>query len=256
MQFPLRSLLATAALTAAMLLPHAGSAEDKPLSKEEVKAIVKQVIRENPDLLFEVLADYEEKTKMARISRTAVNLSKMQDKLITDPQTPSIGNPKGSVTVVEFFDYHCGFCKRFFPEIVKLIQDDKDVRVVFKEFPILSVDSNLASKAALAVHSVAPDKYFDYHILLMNSKSEFTQPMLTDYAKQLGIDEAAFKKAFEDPVLGKQLDANKELADSLDITATPTIVVGTEVMPGAITYETLKQKVEAARDNQKQRSGQ
>jgi protein-disulfide isomerase len=255
MKFSFVSLLTSFAFACAALAPLASGAEDKPLSKADVEAIVKQVIKDNPELVMKVLSDYQEKEELAHISKAAQNLTRMQDKIARDPRAPAIGNPKGDVTVVEFFDYHCGYCKRFYPEIAKLLHDDKNVRVVFKEFPILSPDSDLAARAALAVYNINKAKYFDYHILLMQTNSEFTEAMLTDKAKEVGIDAEAFRKAFHDPEISKDIDRNKVLANNLAITGTPSIIVGTEFMPGAISYEILSQKVQEARDNQTQNKG-
>jgi protein-disulfide isomerase len=251
------SLFASATLLMATLAPAGAGADDsKPLSQSDVEAIVKKVIQDNPDLIFQTLYDYQQKTAADRMSRATQNLVKQQDKINHDPHSPSIGNPNGDVTLVEFFDYHCGYCKRFFPEIPKLLQDDKNVRIVFKEFPILSADSAVAARAALAVYSIDPKKYFDYHIELMNSNGKFTEDMLTDAAKHIGIDPDAFKKAFDNPDILKYIENNKKLADAIGVEATPAIVIGTELLPGAVPYDDLVAKVQEVRDSQKQRGVQ
>jgi protein-disulfide isomerase len=243
------SLLASAALVMATLAPVAAGADDaKPMSQAEVEAIVKKVIKENPDLIFQTLLDYQQKTAAERMSKATQNLVALQEKISHDTHSPSIGNPNGDVTLIEFFDYHCGYCKRFFPEIPKLLEEDKGVRVIFKEFPILSEDS-----AALAVYSIDPKKYYDYHIELMNSSGKFTEDMLTDAATHIGIDADAFKKAFQDPERKKTIEANRKLADDLGVDATPAIIIGTELLPGAVPYEDLKAKIQEVRDSQKQR---
>jgi len=261
MKFSAASLLLSAAFTCMLAGAPAMSADEKgdaatstPLTKADVEAIVKQVIKDNPEFVMRTLEDYEVKEQATRISKASQNITKLQDKIEHDPRSPSVGNPKGDVTITEFFDYHCGYCKSFFPEIPKLLSQDKNVRIDFKEFPILRDDSANASRAALAVYNIDPSKYFDYHILLMRSTGDFTDEVLTAKAKQLGIDEDVFTKAFHDPALGKDLENNKELASSLAITGTPALLIGNEFMPGAISFDTLKSKVADARDNQKQRS--
>ncbi|MEI7669262.1 MAG: DsbA family protein, partial [Pseudomonadota bacterium] len=146
-------------------------------------------------------------------------------------------------------NYHCGYCKKFFQEVSQLIAEDKNVKIVFREFPILSEDSRLASKAALAVNSIDKNKYLAFHTALMNFRGEFTIESLISQAKELGIDEATFKKAFENPEIDKQIESNRELAKSLDISGTPAIIIDNEIAPGAIPYSQLKEKVENSRIN-------
>jgi len=119
--------------------------------------------------------------------------------------------------------------------------------VVFKEFPILSEDSELAARAALAVYSIDKSKYFDYHTALMKSSGAFTMDMLTEKAKEVGIDPEAFKKALENPDVAKELSHNKEIAQSLHIDATPTVIVDTSLMTGAIDLDALKAKIADSR---------
>lgn len=255
MRFFFAFLLATAALALATLMPAGATADDvSSLSKADVEAIVKKVIQENPDLIFQTLYDYQEKTAALRMSKATQNLATETEKISRDPHSPSIGNPNADVTVIEFFDYHCGYCKRFFPEIPQLLQEDKNVRFVFKEFPILSPDSVTAAKAALAVYSIEPKKYFDYHIELMHSSGKFTKETLTDLAQKNGIDPEVFKKALANPDLDKLIENNKKLASDIGVDATPSIVIGTEMMPGAVAYDDLKAKVQEVRDSRKQRS--
>jgi protein-disulfide isomerase len=249
------SLFATAALALTVFLPMNASAEEaKAMSKPEMEALVKKVIQENPDLIFQTLLDYQNKTEANRMSRATLNMAKMQDKISHDPHSPSIGNPNGDVTIIEFFDYHCGYCKRFFPEIPKLLEEDKNVRFVFKEFPILSPDSALAARAALAVHTIDSKKYFDYHIELMNARGSFTEKSLTEIATHIGIAPEAFKKAFDAPEVMAYLNETKKEAESLGIQATPAVIVGTQLLPGAVPYEDLKERIDEVRDGQKQRA--
>jgi protein-disulfide isomerase len=249
----LLSLLASVAFFSATFASTTTSADDaKPLTKADVEAIVKQVIKDNPDFVLQTLVNYEKREDLAKMAKMALNVKKMQGKIKDDPRAPVIGNPNGDVTVVEFFDYHCGYCKRFMPEITQLLQDDKNVRVVFKEFPILREDSETAARAALAVNQIDKSKYLDYHILLMKTNDDFTDEVLAGRAKQIGIDPDAFKKAFNDPELKKDLANNKALADSVGITGTPGLIIGTQVLPGAVGYDKLKSTIASVRDSQNQ----
>ncbi len=251
MKFSFASLLATAAFAYGMLSPLPVSAADD----KEIEAVVKKYITEHPEVIIKAVQDYQEKMAAEHISEAAQNLVRMQDKIARDPRSPFIGNPNGDVTITEFFDYHCGYCKRFFPELAQLLREDKHVRVVFKEFPILNPDSETAAKAALAVYNIDKSKYFDYHIRLMQSRNDFTDEVLTSAAVQEGINADEFHKALSDPQLQKDIDNNKALAKDLAITGTPGIIVGTEFMPGAISYDALKATVSEVRDNQSLRKG-
>jgi protein-disulfide isomerase len=242
-----RSLTSVCAAALLACLPAVAPADSK-LGNDDVEAIVKKVIREHPEIIIKSLQDYQQREELKQISEAAQNISKKKEEIQNDPRSPVAGNPDGDITVTEFFDYHCGYCKKFYPEIVRLLKEDRNVRIVFKEFPILSPDSVLAAKAALAVYTIDKSKYFMYHTLLMQTQGEFTETLLVDKAKQLGIDEDTFKKAFEDAALDKDIDRNKALAGDVNISGTPAIIVGSELMPGAMPYDVLKEKIAEARD--------
>ena len=250
MKFSFASLLISAIVFSTALCATA-DAQDKALTKADVEAIVKKTIEENPELIMNSVRDYQMKQQAATLSKAAKNIVAMKGDLQNNPNSPFAGNPNGDVTIVEFFDYHCHYCKQFYPTVAKLIDDDKNLRVVFKEFPILSEDSALAAKAALAVYSIDKGKYFAYHTALMKSSGAFTMDMLQDKAKEVGIDPDAFKKAMDNADLTKEIDHNKELAQSIGINGTPAIIVGNDLIPGAIEYDALKAKIASARKEKK-----
>jgi len=244
MKSPFASLLIS---TAALCFAFGATAQEKPLTNADVEAMVKKVIAENPDLIMKSVESYQMKQQAQAAVKASDSITSMQNDIVNDPNSPSVGNPKGDVTVVEFFDYHCGYCKHFFPLLTRLLDEDKNVRVVFKEFPILSEDSILAAKAALAVSKLDKTKYFSYHTALMKSSGQFTMEMLTDKAKELGIDPDAFKKAMESPDIANELAHTKDLTQSLNIAGTPALIIGSDLTPGAIEMDVLKAKVAAAR---------
>jgi len=247
-----RALFACTVITLCLLSGISTARAD--MTDADVEAIVKKVIANNPELLVKSLQSYEAKEQAAKASKAAQNITALQGDLNDNPNSPSVGNPNGDVTVVEFFDYHCGYCKHFYPTVSQLIEQDKKVRVVFKEFPILSADSGVAAKAALAVNSIDPSKYFAFHTALMESTGSFDMSMLTEKAKEVGIDKETFLKAMKNPELSHELDHNKELAQALGIGGTPVIIIGTQFMPGAISYDMLKDKVAIARKSAKDKS--
>ncbi len=239
------SLLLSTLSAAVLLWASAAPAEDA--SKAEIEGIVKEVIRDNPELIAQTMENYRKKKEEETAAKAAQQITELQAKLKKDTSLPSIGNPKGDVTLVEFFDYHCGYCKRFLPVISQLVEDDHKIRLVFMEFPILSEDSGVAAKAALVVNSIDKSKYFAFHTALMKMNGEFTLDNLTEKAKSVGIDEDAFKKGMANPAFEKELSANKDLAYTLNIHGTPAIVVGNQLVPGVIPIADLKAKIAAAR---------
>lgn len=240
--------LILSAFTSGMLLFSASAfTAETPMTKADIEALVKQVIRDNPELILETVNDYQKKKQSDMSAKAAKNIVAMQEQLKNDPLSPSVGNPAGDVTLVEFFDYHCGYCKQFLPTIIGLVNEDTKLRLVFKEFPILSEDSRLAAKAALTVNKIDKNKYLTYHTALMKMSTGFTMENLTAKAEEIGVNGDAFKKEMADPALDTEIAKTKELAYALDISGTPAIVIGTDIAPGAMPLGELKARIAAAR---------
>jgi protein-disulfide isomerase len=219
------------------------------LTKEDVQAIVKDTLMDDPEIIMRAM----EKLRAQKAEQTKKNAKKgletYKTELYEDKGIPTVGasDKDADVTLIEFFDYHCGYCKHFLPEVNKLIAEDKKVRVRFIDFPILSEDSKLAAKAAVAVHRINKAKYFEYHSALMKEKGKFDEKGLLDLGSKIGIKPEKLKEEMNSPETQAQLDKNRKLAQSLGITGTPGIIVGSEVIPGAMQYEELKKVVEKAR---------
>jgi protein-disulfide isomerase len=158
------------------------------------------------------------------------------------------GNPNGDVTIVEFFDYKCGYCRKIVPELSQLIKQDGNIRLVMKEFPILSRDSEMAARAAVA--SVKQGKYWDFHIALM-SADEITQESVMAIAKGVGIDTVKLAADMAAPSSSDVISRNHELAQKLGIEATPTFYIGDTPYAGALPLSELKAAVAAARKAKK-----
>ncbi len=248
MKYSFSALLLSAFIAGMICFNTADAAEDKPLSKADVEAIIKQVINDNPELIIGSVQNYQRKKEADNVSKASKAIVERQADLINDSGSPSVGSPNANVTIVEFFDYHCGYCKQFLPTVTQLLGEDKNLRLVFKEFPILSEDSDLAAKAALAVNSIDKTKYLAFHTALMKMSTTFTNENLTAKAKEIGIGETDFKKAMASPDLDKQLTKNRELAYALNIHGTPAIIVGKELVPGVIPVNDLKARIAAIRE--------
>jgi protein-disulfide isomerase len=249
MSFKPRLALFAALMATGVSLP---AMAEETLSRDQVKEIVRQFIIDNPEVILESVNNMQAKRQQEMLAQAQEKIKSNKDKLFNDPDSPVIGNPKGDVTVVEFFDYNCGYCKHALPEIAKLIENDKNVRVVFKELPILSESSDLAARAALAVHKLKPDQYFAYHSALMKSTGQLNEEKLLDIAKMIGIDGDKLKEKMNSEEIKAIITKDRELAQAIGVQGTPAFIIGEEFMPGAIGYDTMKEKVEATRAAKKE----
>jgi protein-disulfide isomerase len=176
-------------------------------------------------------------------------ISKNADAIVRSPVTPVAGNPNGDVSVVEFFDYNCPYCRRALPDVLKLINQDGNVRLVLKELPILSDDSVAAAKLALAANKQG--KYFEMHQKLFSESGRANKDKALRIAKELGLDIAQLQRDAENPDIKKALNENKELAVKLDLEGTPMFLIGDRVIGGAPDdlFDQLKTKVAEVRQN-------
>ena len=176
-------------------------------------------------------------------------ISKNADAIVRSPVTPVAGNPNGDVSVVEFFDYNCPYCRRALPDVLKLINQDGNVRLVLKELPILSDDSVAAAKLALAANKQG--KYFEMHQKLFSESGRANKDKALRIAKELGLDIAQLQKDAEHPDIKQALNENKELAVKLDLEGTPMFLIGDRIIGGAPDdlFDQLKDKVAEVRQS-------
>lgn len=215
--------------------------------KQAVEQAIHDYIMKNPEVLLESLQAYDAKQRDAHEELAQQAVTDNRDALERDPNTPVGGNPKGDVTVVEFFDYRCGYCKKALPGVQELLKTDSNVRMVFKDLPILGPDSVTAARAALAAWNIAPDKYVPFHVALMQTRGDLSEARVLEIAKGVGIDPSKLKTAMDDPRIEAQLKRNAELAQTLKIGGTPAFVIGGKLVPGAIDLDTMREMVKAAR---------
>lgn len=219
------------------------------LTREELPAAIKDVFEKDPKLMLDIMKSVHEKQVALAKKETEDGIKDSQSLLFTADEYPSIGPKDADVTFVEFFDYHCGYCKRMLPTLVELTKKDKKVRIIFRDFPILSEDSSLASRAAIAVHRVAPAKYFEYHTALMKMNGKFTEDTLLAAAKKIGIDTKKMKTAMDEKETSKLLDDTQELAAKVGVRGTPALVFKDKLVPGAVPLNDLQQMVDEQRSN-------
>jgi protein-disulfide isomerase len=242
------ALAAVAALLAMpMVVDPAAAQQTSEAERKRVEAIVHDYLMNNPDVLVDSLRAYEAKRQDLAQKEAQAALVTFRSAIERDPRAPVAGNPKGDVTIVEFFDYRCGYCKKVTPVVREMLKKDGNVRFVFKEFPILGPESRKAAEAAQAAWAIAPDKYLAFHVALMENRGNLDEARVFEIAQSVGIDPAKLKTAMTDPSVKAKLADNLELAQKLQINGTPAFIVNDQIVPGAVDLETLVAAVEAAR---------
>ena len=220
---------------------HTSFATESDLDKNKIHSEIRNYILNNPELIIEAIKIYEQKSLEAQKDNLKKNIEKYKDILLNSKTSYVGGNLEGSLTIVEFIDYKCGFCKRFHPELVELIEETPEARYVIKEFPILGPESVLASKASIAVllhHGGEVYRAFTDHLLRTNDKITFDK--IISLVKQVGGDRKIVEKYIESKEVREILAENFNLAKILDIQGTPTFVIGSEVVRGYKSKEQLK----------------
>ena len=245
---PARPLLVALLLCAAFALtaPRPATASDfTPDQKKQIDALIQDYLENHPDMLLKAIEKADEKLKSDAKDRSAKALADHRQQVFDDPASPTAGNPNGNVTLVEFFDYRCPYCKQVEPALEKLIGDDHQLRFVFKEFPVLGPDSETAARVALAARKQG--KYDAFHRAMMGTSGHIDEAVIYKVAGSVGLDVDRLKQDMKSPDIDKELKANLELGKQLDLDGTPSFIVGDTIIPGAIGADDLKQLVANAR---------
>ncbi|MDE1145257.1 MAG: DsbA family protein [Azospirillaceae bacterium] len=242
----LTATVALAALAAGPVFAADKAAPEKgPYDKAQIEQIVHDYILAHPEVISEAAQALQDKADAEEAKASAEALVKHKDDLVASKASPVGGNVKGDVTMVEFFDYQCGYCKHTQPELDAAVKKDGKVRIVYKEFPILGPASVVAAKAALAANMQG--KYDTVHAALMAATGKLDRDRILAIAKDAGADTDRLAKDMDSPAVQKEIDANLELADALNIHGTPGFVIGATVVPGAIGADAFKDLFAKAR---------
>ena len=217
------------------------------IDKTQIEKIIREYLIENPEVIEEAIQALQAKRQAQRQTMAQASIRKNRKQIYEDPGDPVGGNPNGDVTIVEFFDYRCGYCKRVAPVVEEALAKDKKIRIVYKEFPVLGPNSVLAAQAALA--SRAQGKYIAFHKALIKAKISYDEESIMKIATAVGIDTARLKKDMRAPRIQTQIAKNRTLARSLNIRGTPAFIVGKQIFPGALTPAQLAHMIQAARKN-------
>jgi protein-disulfide isomerase len=235
--------LPTLAAALLVLLPWRPAAADgfTPKQRKAIEAIVNDYLTKNPDILVGALKKAEAELDRDADAKAAARIALNRRELYDDPETPVGGNPEGKVSLVEFFDYRCPYCKEMQPSIEKLAAADPGLRLVYKEFPILGPVSVTAAHAALAAERQG--KYEAFHRAMMAARGNITDATVYAVAKSVGLDLAQLKHDMQSPEIGKEVAANLKLADAIEVSGTPAFVIGDRLIPGEIDAAALKKLV-------------
>ena len=218
-----------------------------PEQVQGMEQIIRRYLLENPEVLIEAVNLYRQKQRVAQEERQRQAVSDYQAALRDDPKSPVVGNPDGDVVIVEFFDYRCGYCRRVVKDLQEVVEEDGNIRLVMKEFPILGPASIRASRAALA--SIRQGKYEAYHFALMTQPGDMSDAHLEKVAREVGLDVEQLKADMESDEIDAMIRSNHELAERLGINGTPAFVFGNRLVPGAIDAQAMRRLIAAERAN-------
>ncbi|GHC61096.1 DsbA family protein [Limoniibacter endophyticus] len=242
--FRSRGLLSAAALAVATL---AGQAHAQTVDKAEVEKIVREYLLANPEILFEMQQVLQTKQQDEQAVQQQRVIAAARDAIYNSKADGVVGNPDASFTVVEFFDYNCGYCKHALQDMMEITAENEDIRFVMKEFPILGQASKEASVVSMAVHRLAPEKYAEYHKDLLGAEGRVDGATAVQLAVSKGVDEAKLKAEMGKPEIEQDLAKTYALAESLAVNGTPAYVIGNEMVFGAMGKDTLLEKIAAAK---------
>lgn len=226
----------------------AAAEEISPAQKQQFEAMIHDYLVSHPEVIQEALVELDRRQKdsenQARLRITA----NPESELYKSGNHVVIGNPKGDVTLVEFFDYNCGYCKRGLPDLQHLVENDKNLRVILKDYPILAPGSVEASRVALALkNQVTPDKFWQFHLKLMATRGLVGEAQALAAARDVGADMTRLSADLKKPEVSAAIDESREIAKTLNIEGTPTYVVGSDLVVGAVGYDELKGRIDSVR---------
>lgn len=239
---PLPALAAALAVTLALGAP----APAQEMTPEEVKRLALEAILENPEIVMQAVELLRAQEEAAQAEATTAAIADLRTALEQDPDAPVLGNPEGDVAVVEFFDYNCPYCKRAATEVKGLIEADSDIRVVYREWPILGEGSVVAARAALAAREQG--KYEEFHWALMEHQARKDEAAVMQIAERVGLDVEKLRADMESDAVDRHIAQSMALAQSLGFTGTPAFVIGGQPAFGLLSQDQMAAMVAEARE--------
>jgi protein-disulfide isomerase len=216
--------------------------------REEIGKIVKDYLLTHPEVMQDVMAELEKRQQAAEVEKHRTAIVDNKATLFSSPHQVILGNPQGNVTMVEFFDYNCGYCKRAMSDMLDLIKNDSNLKFVLKEFPVLGEGSVEAARVAVAarMQDSTGKKYIEFHQKLLGGRGADKARALA-VAKEVGFDMSRLERDMGSDEVKKTIDENMKLAEALGVNGTPSYVVGQEVVVGAVGLDALREKISAER---------
>jgi protein-disulfide isomerase len=217
--------------------------------KQEIEGIVKNYLLQHPEVMQDVMAEREKHQKAAEAEKNRAAVAENNATIFSSPHQVVLGNPQGNVTMVEFFDYNCGYCKHALSDMLTLLKTDPNLKFVLKEFPVLGEGSVEAAHVAVAarMQDATGKKYIEFHQKLLGGRGPADKARALAAAKEVGFDMARIEKDMGSDEVKKTIDENLKLADLIGVNGTPSYVVGEEVVVGAVGLDALKEKIAAER---------
>lgn len=225
----------------------AGAARAEGLSdaqKEEINGLIGDYIKAHPEAIMDSVNDYQ-RNAQERARQSAEQKVKEYQDYYQKNDIPVVGNPDGDVTLVEYFDYNCGYCKKAFSDVMKLLDEDPDLRIVFQDLPVLGSDSETIARMSLAAHKQG--KYLAFHKAMMGFHGNHNAEGLFKLAEETGLDVEKLKNDMQDPMTDLALQNHRQMAGEMGINGTPAFIIGGELYPGYIGYDMMKQRIDAIR---------
>jgi len=243
-------LLAPALALALLGAPVSASAQSfTDTQRGDIEAIVRSYLVAHPEVLEEAMNELQKRQTAAETAKHEASIAQNAQAIFNSPRGVTLGNKDGDVTFVEFFDYNCGYCKRAMADMLDLMKNDTRLKVVLKEFPVLSEGSVEAAKVAVAVRMQDPTgkKYLDFHQKLLGGRGVADKARAMAAAKDAGLDTARIEKDLASPEVRETLTENMKLAEEMGLNGTPSYVIGNQIVVGAVGLEGLKEKIGIAR---------
>src|ERR1700750_2070238 len=237
----------TLALSGAPMVAHAQSLSDS--QRSDIETIIKNYLVSHPEVLEEAMAELTKRQTAAEAQQHEESITKNASLIFDSPRGVTLGNKSGDVTFVEFFDYNCGYCKRAMTDMLDLMKNDPKLKVVLKEFPVLSDGSVEAAKVAVAVRMQDPtgQKYLDFHQKLLGGRGPADKARAIAAAKEAGLDTAKIEKDLASPEVKATIEGDFKVPEDMGMNGTPSYVIGKQVVVGAVGLEGLKEKIGVAR---------
>lgn len=216
------------------------------LTKEDVETVVRDYIKEHPELIKNSLEEMQARKERQIQEQIKASIKDKSAQMVDTNTAPYAGNKDGDVVIVEFFDYACGYCKKGAKVVDQLLKEDKNIKIVFREYPILSESSKKASKYALAVNKLDSNKYYQFHQALI-AAPDLEDKTINSILSSIGLDKSKVEPLLDDQSITQFISNNQMLGYQIQLRGTPAFIIGEDMIPGAIDLDTFKRILEKVR---------